>query len=42
MNIYLKFIIALLPIILLMVALGVFKVAGYKICPITLIVTIIL
>lgn len=42
MDIYLKFLIALLPIILLMVALGVFKVPGYKICPITLIVTMIL
>ncbi|MDU1855282.1 MAG: L-lactate permease, partial [Clostridium baratii] len=42
MDIYLKFIIALLPIVLLMVALGVFKVPGHKICPIALIFTMIL
>lgn len=42
MDIYLKFIVALLPIILLMVALGVFKVPGHIICPIALVITIIL
>ncbi|MEG1481380.1 L-lactate permease [Clostridium sp.] len=42
MDIYFKFIIALLPIILLMVALGVFKVPGHIICPIALVCTIIL
>ncbi|GAB6169861.1 L-lactate permease [Clostridium carnis] len=42
MNEYSMFFIALLPIILLIVSLGVFKIPGYKICPIALVFTIIL
>lgn len=42
MNEYLMFFIALLPIVLLIVSLGVFKIPGHKICPIALVLTIVL
>ena len=42
MNIYVLFIIALIPIVWLMVSLGVLKMPGYKTCSITLGITLIL
>jgi lactate permease len=42
MNSYVMFFIALIPIVWLMVSLGGLKIPGYKTCPITLVLTIII
>jgi lactate permease len=42
MNMYLLFIIALIPIVWLMVSLGALKIPGYKACPIALVLTVVL
>jgi lactate permease len=42
MNMYLLFLIALIPIVGLMISLGVLKIAAYKAVPSTLAVTILL
>jgi lactate permease len=42
MNLYLAFIIALIPIIFLIISLGVLKIPGYKACPIALVATMII
>ena len=42
MNTYLMFFLALIPIIILIIGLGVLKIPAHKICPIALIITILL
>lgn len=42
MNSYLLFFIAMIPIVCLMVALGVFKISAHKACPAVLVITFVL
>ena len=41
-NIYVLFILALIPIIWLIVSLGVMKIPGHKACPVALVITLVL